>query len=78
MAGGHAIRLSDRGIEFGQGSRISDLTLDGLAAKLNTIDGTLTLEAPRREPRRTREDRVGRNDPCWCGSGKKFKRCHGA
>ncbi|MDF2753559.1 MAG: preprotein translocase subunit SecA [Gaiellaceae bacterium] len=21
---------------------------------------------------------VGRNDPCWCGSGKKFKRCHGA
>jgi preprotein translocase subunit SecA len=22
--------------------------------------------------------KVGRNDPCWCGSGKKFKRCHGA
>ena len=21
---------------------------------------------------------VGRNDPCWCGSGKKYKRCHGA
>jgi preprotein translocase subunit SecA len=21
---------------------------------------------------------VGRNDPCWCGSGKKFKKCHGA
>jgi preprotein translocase subunit SecA len=20
----------------------------------------------------------GRNDPCWCGSGKKFKHCHGA
>jgi hypothetical protein len=19
---------------------------------------------------------IGRNDPCWCGSGKKFKRCH--
>jgi preprotein translocase subunit SecA len=24
-----------------------------------------------------RED-IGRNDPCWCGSGKKFKKCHGA
>ena len=24
------------------------------------------------------EQVVGRNDPCWCGSGKKFKRCHGA
>ncbi|MCE2470010.1 MAG: SEC-C domain-containing protein, partial [Dehalococcoidia bacterium] len=22
--------------------------------------------------------KVGRNEPCWCGSGKKFKRCHGA
>ena len=21
--------------------------------------------------------RPGRNDPCWCGSGKKFKKCHG-
>jgi preprotein translocase subunit SecA len=21
---------------------------------------------------------IGRNDPCWCGSGKKFTRCHGA
>jgi preprotein translocase subunit SecA len=25
-----------------------------------------------------RERDIGRNDPCWCGSGKKFKRCHGA
>jgi preprotein translocase subunit SecA len=24
------------------------------------------------------EREVGRNDPCWCGSGKKFKKCHGA
>ena len=21
--------------------------------------------------------KLGRNDPCWCGSGKKFKKCHG-
>ena len=24
------------------------------------------------------KEKVGRNDPCWCGSGKKFKKCHGA
>ncbi len=24
------------------------------------------------------QEKVGRNDPCWCGSGKKFKKCHGA
>ena len=23
------------------------------------------------------EKKVGRNDPCPCGSGKKFKNCHG-
>jgi preprotein translocase subunit SecA len=22
-------------------------------------------------------EKLGRNDPCWCGSGKKFKKCHG-
>jgi preprotein translocase subunit SecA len=21
---------------------------------------------------------IGRNDPCYCGSGKKYKKCHGA
>jgi len=24
------------------------------------------------------DEQVGRNDPCWCGSGQKFKKCHGA
>jgi preprotein translocase subunit SecA len=23
-------------------------------------------------------DTIGRNDPCWCGSGKKYKKCHGS
>jgi preprotein translocase subunit SecA len=25
-----------------------------------------------------RKNKVGRNEPCPCGSGKKFKQCHGA
>ena len=24
----------------------------------------------------TRASKPGRNDPCWCGSGKKYKKCH--
>jgi preprotein translocase subunit SecA len=27
---------------------------------------------------RDEHDKIGRNDPCWCGSGKKYKKCHGA
>lgn len=23
------------------------------------------------------QEKIGRNDPCWCGSGLKFKKCHG-
>ncbi|MEA2350307.1 MAG: preprotein translocase subunit SecA, partial [Thermoleophilaceae bacterium] len=31
------------------------------------------------ETRRVDErEQIGRNDPCWCGSGKKYKKCHGA
>jgi uncharacterized protein len=33
--------------------------------------------APRTAPRRA-EPTPGRNDPCPCGSGKKYKKCHGA
>jgi len=29
------------------------------------------------QPRIRDEPKVGRNDPCHCGSGKKFKQCHG-
>ena len=30
-----------------------------------------------RKPVRRDEPKVGRNDPCPCGSGKKYKKCHG-
>jgi preprotein translocase subunit SecA len=28
------------------------------------------------QPARSADARPGRNDPCWCGSGKKYKHCH--
>ena len=33
--------------------------------------------APRQETVVHRAPKLGRNDPCFCGSGKKFKKCHG-
>ncbi len=35
-------------------------------------------QAPAAVQQRHVEQKLGRNDPCWCGSGKKFKKCHGA
>jgi preprotein translocase subunit SecA len=35
--------------------------------------------SPMVQQRRVDEhEQLGRNDPCWCGSGKKYKKCHGA
>jgi preprotein translocase subunit SecA len=35
-------------------------------------------EPGKAQPVRREADKVGRNDPCPCGSGKKYKKCHGA
>ncbi|HEX5763098.1 MAG TPA: preprotein translocase subunit SecA [Solirubrobacterales bacterium] len=41
-------------------------------------DGAAVPQAVETVVKDEREKEVGRNDPCWCGSGKKFKKCHGA
>ena len=44
------------------------------AKELQYQAGTAAAEAPK--PVRAGA-KVGRNDPCPCGSGKKYKKCHG-
>jgi preprotein translocase subunit SecA len=44
----------------------------------NAMDGANTQTQERSRPQPvTVEKKVGRNDPCPCGSGKKYKQCHG-
>jgi preprotein translocase subunit SecA len=57
----------------------------GALASAAATAGAAAYEAGDEEPIQAVEQRVlgeeqqiGRNDPCWCGSGKKFKKCHGA
>ena len=40
--------------------------------------GATTTSTPVQVQQRVVFDKVGRNDPCPCGSGKKYKKCHGA
>jgi preprotein translocase subunit SecA len=44
-------------------------------AQKTSSSGELSLSVPTSTTTDGKE--VGRNDPCWCGSGKKFKKCHG-
>jgi preprotein translocase subunit SecA len=51
-----------------------------MAAESAAAGGAGAAEAPPAQPQPfTREQpKVGRNEPCPCGSGKKYKQCHGA
>jgi preprotein translocase subunit SecA len=60
----------------GAGTRSSDPYTAGAG---NPLRGTVTNrgESDRKQEPVTVDDKVGRNDPCPCGSGKKYKKCHG-
>jgi len=57
-------------------------SLDGaLGALVAAVADLYDITAPMRykvEASRRATPKVGRNDPCPCGSGRKFKQCHGA
>jgi len=49
--------------------------------RLAGLDPVFAADAAEEEepaPPQTPAGKVGRNDPCPCGSGKKYKKCHGA
>ncbi len=51
----------------------------GVAEAADLAAEEVAASIPIVETRRLDEnEKLGRNDPCWCGSGKKFKKCHGA
>jgi preprotein translocase subunit SecA len=53
------------------------LPLDQTAARRFDRLHTNRDESSVQQPVRKSEGKVGRNDPCPCGSGKKYKKCHG-
>ncbi len=50
----------------------------GLPAPNGDIEPTNGGGSPAVPVVKSENESIGRNDPCWCGSGKKYKRCHGA
>ena len=37
----------------------------------------LPVHGTSKKPSAKEGDKIGRNDPCWCGTGRKYKQCHG-
>mgnify|MGYP001615524194 CR=1 FL=1 len=42
------------------------------------VSAPVTVRAGASQAKERHVQHVGRNDPCSCGSGKKYKKCHGA
>jgi hypothetical protein len=61
---------------------IDELTIADVCTELALMDSTaeddedLDGEEDDDDGPAVAETRPGRNDPCWCGSGKKYKKCH--
>ncbi|MEK7188324.1 MAG: preprotein translocase subunit SecA [Patescibacteria group bacterium] len=61
---------------------IPEIPLEAARENIDTSDMTGLAENPKSLPaqageiRNPKDSKLGRNDPCWCGSGKKWKKCH--
>jgi preprotein translocase subunit SecA len=66
-----------REVAAGGGTEVVGVTADAAPGN-GGGDGAPTPAAVETVVKDEREKDIGRNDPCWCGSGKKYKRCHGA
>jgi preprotein translocase subunit SecA len=72
-------RVSYSGGNGAAGSGAMAMAAAGAAASEGYAEAEEALGQQHVEQRRVdASEQLGRNDPCWCGSGKKFKKCHGA
>ncbi len=56
----------------------SSVTEDyGQSHAMNSDVNVVVRQAAPESAAKNEQQKIGRNDPCWCGSGKKFKKCHG-
>ncbi len=51
--------------------------VDGLTGEPAAVPEAREDARPAARPVVRQGPKLGRNDPCWCGSGKKYKHCHG-
>jgi preprotein translocase subunit SecA len=61
--------------------QVAEQELKKIEARLQRAQDRMQFAGSRTEearPTKTAAPKVGRNDPCPCGSGKKYKKCHGA
>jgi preprotein translocase subunit SecA len=81
LAPGSSSSTAGRNVTYsgGNAAQSGAMAMAAAAAGAAEAEESGSLLPPPVEQRRVDSaEQIGRNDPCWCGSGKKFKKCHGA
>ena len=76
LAGQAAASESNAISEDPQAQPMPQSALPGTRQVRRTYTNPAIMEAARRRAQAA-GPKLGRNDPCWCGSGLKYKKCHG-
>ena len=71
------VRKKEENIQRTEAARITGMSLENSA--ISNLDGTIApkTSSPQNQTVVNHEPKVGRNDQCPCGSGRKYKMCHG-
>jgi len=67
--------MKQRSLTFSGGEQAEQFSA-AKKAQNQTAEGGEKEEEKKQEPI-VNKNKVGRNEPCPCGSGKKYKKCHG-
>jgi hypothetical protein len=69
--------IEELGGELSESQRLAVDTLKAKRSRSEEVLDKLHAKETPDESRTVKKSRdLGRNDPCWCGSGRKYKRCH--
>jgi preprotein translocase subunit SecA len=77
-SGGTAAPTGAQAMAAVAGAGAADADFGLIGANGGNGNGAGSAMAEPVKQRHTDPNQPGRNDPCWCGSGKKYKKCHGA
>lgn len=61
---------------IGVNTNQSEIPTNLMRENIDTKDGTGLVEKKETKKGNVNTNKIGRNDPCWCKSGKKWKHCH--
>ena len=73
-----APKVTSEGLKHSEAPAPTRMDVSGVAAQKSVYGNSAKPEARKEPIRKTAAEKVGRNDPCPCGSGKKYKKCCGA